>query len=259
MSKGLTAEERKARRAEINRENAKKSTGPTSQAGKMIVRLNGLKHGARSSVIDLSGFESLVLLPNEGPKEYQRVVANFSDKIQPRDEVELGLSQRLADLHWRLMRLTRNERIFNEECLQQACQMAHVGVSDERLGDLDSMSAYRVAAQSQVPRDFRRDEAAILRAIAATYRELVLLRKLDPLPKTPLTRRAQVIAPSLSPTAMEIQKPVPDQKIQPADLIEETAEAPDNQSQPLVGWTFPVIRVPQPEIAVAAGIPLDFS
>ena len=43
MADELTDDQKKAKRAEINRENAKKSTGPKSQVGKMSVRLNGLK------------------------------------------------------------------------------------------------------------------------------------------------------------------------------------------------------------------------
>ena len=38
MPEELTDEQKKANRAEINRQNAKKSTGPKSQVGKMKVR-----------------------------------------------------------------------------------------------------------------------------------------------------------------------------------------------------------------------------
>ncbi len=246
MASTLTDEQKKARRAEINRENAKKSTGPKTPAGKMKVRLNGLRHGARSSVIDMSQIESLVLLPCEGPKEYQRLVANISDKLQPRDEVEIGLCQRMADLQWRLLRLTRNERIFNEECLNQACQMAHLNVSEDRLSELDCMNAFRVGVETKLPREFRRDEAALHRAINATLKEITLFRKLDPLPKTPLTRSAQIIGPSQSPTVLEPPPQPKDEVIQPADLIEAIAPEQHDQSQVLTGWVAPKNVSPWP-------------
>ena len=77
MTEELTDEEKKARRAEINRQNAQKSTGPKTPTGKAKVRLNGLRTGARSSVIDMSALESLVVLPWEGPETYKAVVADY--------------------------------------------------------------------------------------------------------------------------------------------------------------------------------------
>jgi len=70
MADELTDDQKKANRAEINRQNAKKSTGPKTQVGKMKTRMNGLKHGSRSSIVDMSQLESLVLLPTEGPTAY---------------------------------------------------------------------------------------------------------------------------------------------------------------------------------------------
>jgi hypothetical protein len=260
MASTLTDEQKKARRAEINRENSKKSTGPKTPAGKMKVRLNGLKHGARSSIIDLSQIESLVLLPCEGPQDYQRVVANMADKLQPRDEVELGICQRIADLQWRLLRLTRNERIFNEECLLQSSQMAHPGVSEKRLGELDCMNGFRVGVEAKMCKEFRREETAIHRAINSSLRELDLFRKLDPLPKTPLTRSAQIIGPSQSPTALEPPPAPKKEVIQPDDLIEETTPASNNQSQVLTGWVapknvspWPLRMLKQPQTMTAGG------
>ena len=52
----LTADQRAA----INRQNAAKSTGPTSEAGKEKSRANAVKHGLRAAV---------VALPNEDPEE----------------------------------------------------------------------------------------------------------------------------------------------------------------------------------------------
>ncbi len=83
----------------------------------------------------MSAFESLVLLPWEGPEAYKLVVADYTDKFQPRD--------------WRLLRLTRGERIFNEECMIKASQLARPGVSEDRLLDLDVLNGLQIASESK--------------------------------------------------------------------------------------------------------------
>ncbi len=246
MPEELTDEQKKANRAEINRQNAKKSTGPKSLTGKLKVRLNGLKHGARSSVIDMSLHESLVLLPTEGPTAYLKLLANYADKLQPCDEVEIGIVQRIGDLQWRLLRLTKNERVFNEDCLAQAAQLAHPGAADDLLCNLDGMNAFRIAAESKLPKEFRREESALVRLLNASYREMNLLRKLDPRPKTPLTRNAEILGPSRAASQFDHPPPEEITKIEPVEIKEETAPQADDQSQVLSGWSAPQNVVPSP-------------
>ncbi len=246
MSEESTDEQKKANRAEINRQNAKKSTGPKTEIGKMKVRLNGLKHGVRSSIIDMSGHESLVLLPTEGPTAYRKLLANYADKLQPCDEVEIGIVQRIGDLQWRLLRTNKNERVFNEDCLAQAAQLAHPGVSDDQLCDLDGMNAFRIAAESKMPKEFRREESALIRLLNASYRELTVLRKLDPRPKTPLTRNAEILGPSRA--ASQFDNPPPEEitKIEPVETKEESCPLADDQSQVFTGRCVPQNVVPSP-------------
>jgi len=246
MADQLTDEQKKARRAEINRENAKKSTGPKSQVGKMNVRLNGLKHGARASIIDMSQLESLVLLPTEGPTAYKKLLANFADKLQPRDEVEVGIVQRISDLQWRLMRLTKNERVFNEDCLAQAAQLAHPGATDDQLCNLDSVNAFRIGIESKLPKEFRREESAIVRLMNASYRELTIIRKLDPLPKMPLTRNAQILGPSQAATQFDNPPAAEITNIELVEKKKETTTQADDQSQVLTGFHAPKNVTPSP-------------
>ena len=242
MSQELTDEQKKARRAEINRENAKKSTGPKSQIGKMNVRLNGLKHGARAKIIDMSQLESLVLLPTEGPTAYKKLLANYADKLQPRDEVEMGLVQRIGDLQWRLLRNTKNERVFNEDCLAQAAQLAHPGATEEQICNLDAVNAFRIGSESKLIKEFRREEAAVVRLINASIRELNMFRKLDPLPKLPLTRDAQILGPSQAATQFDEPPTEELLSLEPVDTTEEPTPQADDQSQLLTGWAPPPER-----------------
>ncbi|MCA1686732.1 MAG: hypothetical protein LC745_12345, partial [Planctomycetia bacterium] len=66
----LTAEER----AETNRQNARKSTGPTSDEGKASSRRNALKHGLRAQAL---------ALPNEDPEAVAARSDAWNEYYQP--------------------------------------------------------------------------------------------------------------------------------------------------------------------------------
>jgi hypothetical protein len=93
-TKTKTKTKRKSRsaRAETNRQNSLRSTGPKSTTGKSRSRFNALKHGmtARSR-----------LLPDEDASELQAQQRAMIDDLQPRNHVESILVGRLADDIWR--------------------------------------------------------------------------------------------------------------------------------------------------------------
>jgi hypothetical protein len=67
-------------RAEINRLNAQKSTGPRTQEGKQKSSLNALRHGLTSH---------LRVLPGEDPELYQLHLRTFLDEYDPQSVTEL--------------------------------------------------------------------------------------------------------------------------------------------------------------------------
>ena len=77
----------KLSKAESNRINAQRSTGPRSPAGKQRVRFNGLKHGmtARSTV-----------LPGEDPALIEAARRQLHHDLAPRDPLEAILVDRIA-------------------------------------------------------------------------------------------------------------------------------------------------------------------
>src|SRR6266436_7941193 len=87
-------------RAETNRDNARKSTGPRTEAGKQRSSLNALRHG-------LTG--QTVVLPSDDLAAYQRHCKGFHDQYQPKNPTEVQLTQTVADLSWRLNRATAIE------------------------------------------------------------------------------------------------------------------------------------------------------
>jgi hypothetical protein len=94
-------------RAEINRANARHSTGPKTAEGKQTVSLNSLRHG-------LTG--QIVVMPGEDIDSYKRHVKSFTDEYNPQGATEAQLVQAMADASWRLNRaasLEANLLTFN--------------------------------------------------------------------------------------------------------------------------------------------------
>src|SRR5262249_26986529 len=88
----------KLSRAEINRRNAPRSTGPRSPAGKVRVRMNAFKHGLRAKPL---------VLPGEDEHVYQQRLDTWTDCLQPRDEVEQYMVARAVHASWQLERVDR--------------------------------------------------------------------------------------------------------------------------------------------------------
>lgn len=87
---------------QANRRNSQKSTGPKSAAGKSVVRLNAVKHGAMAETVVIPFMES-----EEEWEEHRRGVL---ESIAPVGHVESALADRVAELLWRLRRVARYER-----------------------------------------------------------------------------------------------------------------------------------------------------
>src|ERR1700685_3706903 len=84
-----------ANRADINRANSLKSTGPKTEAGKKRSSLNAFRHGLTGQVI---------VMPEEDLAAYERVVKRFHDDRQPKGVIETDLTQQLAEDSWCLHR-----------------------------------------------------------------------------------------------------------------------------------------------------------
>ena len=104
---GLLSEAR--RRA--NHRNAQKSTGPRTSTGKSRSRLNRLEHGLRA--------ESVVL-PCEDAAEWDSHRQAFRQALDPQDELEEFLVERIALATWRLRRAARCESASVKHRLREA-------------------------------------------------------------------------------------------------------------------------------------------
>ncbi|MGH1364213.1 MAG: hypothetical protein ACRBF0_11685 [Calditrichia bacterium] len=86
-----------------NRKNAKKG-GVKTDTGKAIVRFNAVKHGLLA--------KEVVVLKGEGaedPKEFEQLLNDLKQELQPVGTIEEMLLEKIASLYWRLRRAYRYE------------------------------------------------------------------------------------------------------------------------------------------------------
>ena len=87
-------------RAEINRKNARKSTGPRSAEGKERSRFNAVKHGLTARTL---------VLPGEDPEALQIRLDGWNDSLKPSNDLERYLVERAVRVSWQLDRADRAE------------------------------------------------------------------------------------------------------------------------------------------------------
>ncbi len=85
-----------AKRA-ANQSNAKKSTGPKTQAGKVIAKMNALSHGLRAAS---------PTVPGEDVEKWEQFRDGLVSDLAPLGFIESELADRVALLSWRLRRVT---------------------------------------------------------------------------------------------------------------------------------------------------------
>jgi hypothetical protein len=214
MPNQLSPEEKKARRAEVNRQNAKKSTGPKTEAGKAVSRLNGLTNGTRAAIIDFSAGPGLALVSGEDPSVYREMSAEYHRTIGPNNRLEVCIVQRIVDAQWRLLRNSKLQSLELETGLEEARLADHTGLPDTAAGTLDTVAANRSVIDEKYLKRLLQEQAMLLRVINMSYRELDQLRKCSPQPKPPVRRRIEYIGEPAAPiaeslAAMENEAPSP--------------------------------------------------
>src|SRR5262249_39970480 len=84
-----------AERAEISRQNGRKSKGPKSNVCKQSSKFNALKHGLHAK---------LPVLPGENAQDYQDRLDAWSADWMPANDLEHALVERAVTLTWPLAR-----------------------------------------------------------------------------------------------------------------------------------------------------------
>jgi hypothetical protein len=83
-----------------NQQNSMKSTGPTSPAGKSIVRWNALKHGLLSKAVILPSGDG-----KESQEEFQNLITTLFSQYTPVGTIEEILVEQIAVAYWRKRRV----------------------------------------------------------------------------------------------------------------------------------------------------------
>ena len=136
------------KKAEANRRNSLKSTGPRSPEGKAAVRLNALKHGLLSEE---------VLLPGEDDAALRELTESLRAQLQPVGELETLLVDRITSLLWRLRRVEAG--IFAWELYGELAERAE----REARAQEPTMASMMIAAHTSVT-DRRKPGEALERA-----------------------------------------------------------------------------------------------
>jgi hypothetical protein len=143
-----------AKQIAANRTNARRSTGPRTETGKEIAKLNAVKHG---------GLSPLPVLPEVETRDaWQAHLDGILASLQPSGHLETVLAERIALILWRMNRVARFEREIT-------------AVGQERVLD-DLVEKRRLDYRSTGPnhpdevRSRLRDTRRSLGIIAAMYR-----------------------------------------------------------------------------------------
>lgn len=92
------------KRVQANRLNSLSSTGPKTEEGKAVVKLNALKHGLLAKELIIRNGDG-----KEDESEFATVLQHLCDELSPEGTVEEMLVERIAACYWRLRRAARFE------------------------------------------------------------------------------------------------------------------------------------------------------
>ena len=84
-----------AKQISANRANARKSTGPKTDATKELTKMNALRHGLTGQVN---------LMPDEDREAHDRFCAAIVESLAPEGALEIQFAQSIAEDNWRANR-----------------------------------------------------------------------------------------------------------------------------------------------------------
>src|SRR5215467_11184274 len=149
---------------EANRRNSQLSTGPTSQAGKAVCRMNALKTGidAQSQIIT-----------GEDPEALGRLTTQYYDRYEPQGPEEVALIDDAVSSDWLLRRLRKTEaQIWDRSSTEHTANLFKWGQKPEKF----PLAAAFLDEQKAFER-LQRRISAVERSLRAALETLARLRK----------------------------------------------------------------------------------
>jgi hypothetical protein len=152
-------------KSESARINGAKSRGPKTPEGKAASSQNSTKHGH---------FAKAIILRHESAERFEQLNADFMQRYQPRDAVELALVEQIVAATWRLSR-----------CWLLQTETMNLEIEKDEGEDLENVTARSFQASvsaSPAMQLLHRFENSYERIITRATRNLTNLRKNYPLP-----------------------------------------------------------------------------
>jgi hypothetical protein len=156
-----------ARQIAANRRNAQKCTGPKSDEGKRVSRMNALQHGMAAKII---------VLPYESTLEYHEMRAKLIEGYAPANNQEIMLVDQIAAGYWRTMRARAHESAMINVHVDTLKRLNNVSPHPDPAKD-DTAGAIVLATEpEQTFNNYFRYDASIERQY---YRAINTLEKLQ--------------------------------------------------------------------------------
>lgn len=108
-----------------NRANAKRSTGPRTEAGKAAAAGNAVQHGLTAAH---------VLLPDESVEEFERFREEMLADLAPNSALQNVLASRIISASWRLRRVDRVRADVMSSGMNSGALSSDLIINPERLG-----------------------------------------------------------------------------------------------------------------------------
>ncbi len=207
---------------EANRRNAKKSTGPRSQAGKAVASQNALKHGLTAE---------RVIIPGEDPSELEEFRRQVESHFEPVGWRETNIVDRIIMQMWRLRRVPEIEAgIFSFQLAKIELEKTRREADENDFSS--SMVNFRMPGDQERERKAQRSLDEASNSVGAAFIEDALNG--NALGK--LARHETTIARSLYLLFAELERVQADRKAKRGEnetapvTIEMTAQNDDNPS-----------------------------
>lgn len=197
-------EEQKLRRAEIARQNGRKSRGPVSPDGKMRSSMNAIATGQHLEVHKEIFPECMVLLGTDDREAYVRLWQKHLKQYKPHSEQEQVILRQMTAELFQFQRLSEAETL-TLQAIQDNVLREHPTI--EWAGQL-IQTYHRAANEDKTHRFIERKKKAHMTTYNALQRNLIQLRKNFPMqPPEPIDITADTkVAEDELPTPAVVQE-----------------------------------------------------
>jgi hypothetical protein len=130
-----------AKQIEANRRNALLSTGAVTECGKTTVSKNAIKHGIFTSALVIG--DGII---QETVLDYNELLLNLTKSLNPTDQMESLLVEKIAVDFWRLKRVIK----FESHCISDPYNGLTVANTLPNYGDDEKVTRYERSLQRSI-------------------------------------------------------------------------------------------------------------